>query len=237
MDRIVLIDADGLLYKGMEDLDEYKDRVDEIITQIIVDTNSTSYRVFLESKGNTTFRKILNPSYKSNRVGKELPANMVEIKDYVIQTYNPYLSVGVETDDSIISTFKYLTDKYPLTDVIIAANDKDYLTYPINHYDLYHGRFGDMNSINELEASYNFYKQLLTGDAVDNVKGIKGMGGKGAEKVLSLSTQSSFFLNVCRAYKKVYKGKWKDQLRLNYLMLKLRDDIKPCKVFDKVEFI
>jgi len=237
MDRLVLIDADSMLYKNIEFIDEYCDRIDEIITQIIVDTNATSYRVFLESKGNTTFRKVLNPLYKSNRVGKELPVNMMEVKDYLIQTYNPYLSIGVETDDSIISTFKYLTDNYPLTDIIIAANDKDYLTYPINHYDTYHNRFGNMTCISKEEAMYNFYKQLLTGDAVDNVKGIKGMGSKGADKVLSLSTPKNYFLNVCRAYKKAYKGKWKDQLKLNYLMLKLREDVKPCKSFDKVEFI
>ena len=236
MDKIILIDGDGLCYKGIEDFDEYCDRIDEIITQIIVDTNSTNYRLFLEIEDNITFRKILNPIYKANRKAA-LPVNAREAKDYIIQTYNPFLSIGVETDDSIISTFKHLTDNYPLSDVIIAANDKDYLTYPINHYDLYYGRFGDMSSISKEEANYNFHKQLLTGDAVDNVKGIKGMGSKGAEKVLSLSTPSNYFLNVCRAYKKAYKGKWKDQVRLNYLMLKLRDDIRPCKVFDKVEFI
>jgi len=235
MDVVTLIDADGLLYKGIEDLDEYKDRIDEIITQIIVDTNATNYRVFLEAKGNITFRKVLNPSYKSNRSGKELPANLIEIKDYIIETYNPYLSVGVETDDSIISTWRYLKDNYPLTDVVVAANDKDYLTYPIDHYDLYHGRFGDTQSISVKEASLNFHKQLLTGDAVDNVKGIKGIGSKGADKILSLST--SYSLTVCREYKKAYKGKWKDQLKINYLMLKLLDKTRSCKSFDKVEFI
>ena len=235
MDRIVLIDGDGLCYKGIEDYDEYCDMIDEIITQIIVDTNATSYRVFLEAKGNTTFRKVLNDSYKSNRVGKILPANLIEIKDYIIETYNPYLSVGVETDDSIISTWSYLKDNYPLTDVVIAANDKDYLTYPIDHYDLYHGRFGDTKSVSIEEASFNFHKQLLTGDAVDNVQGIKGVGNKGADKILSLST--NYFMLVCREYRKVYKSKWKEVFKLNYLMLKLRDNVRSCKSFDKVEFV
>ena len=34
MERVVLIDADSLLYKGIEDLGEYKDRIDTIISDI-----------------------------------------------------------------------------------------------------------------------------------------------------------------------------------------------------------
>jgi DNA polymerase-1 len=234
MDKVTLIDCDSLLYKGIEDLEEYKDRIDDILSTIIHDTKSTHYKAFLESKGNNTFRKIVNRLYKANRVSKDLPANFIEIKDYVIETYNPFLSVGVETDDSIVSTLKYIQQVYPLTDIVIAANDKDYLTVPVTYYDLYHGRIGDIKVVSKEEADYNFYKQLLMGDSVDNVKGIKGIGPKGASKVLDNST--NHFLSVCREYKNTYKGKWKDQIRLNYLMLKLRDDARPCKDFEKVEF-
>ena len=234
MDKVVLIDADSLLYKGLEDVNEYMDRIDDILSTIIHDTKSTHYKVFLESKSNNTFRKIVNRLYKANRVSKELPINFVEIKDYIIETYNPFLSVGVETDDSMVSTLKYIQQLYPLTDIVIAANDKDYLTFPITYYDLYHGRIGDIKVVSKDEAEYNFYKQLLMGDSVDNVKGIKGIGPKGASKVLDNS--SNHFLSVCREYKNAYKGKWKDQIRLNYLMLKLRDDARPCKDFEKVEF-
>jgi DNA polymerase-1 len=234
MDKIVLIDFDSILYKNIESLDEYCDRVDEIISQVVVDTKSSHYRVFLESKGNTTFRKILNPSYKANRVNKELPLNFKEIKEYIIQTYNPYLSVGVETDDSIISTIKYLQSEYPLSEVVIAVNDKDYHTFPVTSYDLYHARFGEIKNITKEQANFNFHKQLLMGDASDNVKGVKGIGDKGASKVLENS--KFLLLSVAREYKKVYKGKWKEVLKVNHLMLKLREDCKPCKEFDKVEF-
>ena len=234
MDKIVLLDFDSMLYKNLESLDDYCDRIDELISQIVVDTQATHYRVFLESKGNTTFRKILNPLYKANRSGKELPANFKEIKDYIIETYNPYLSVGVETDDSIISTLKYLRDEYPLSEVVIAVNDKDYHTFPVTSYDLYHSRFGEIKVISKRQADLNFHKQLLMGDASDNVKGVKGIGDKGALKVLEKSKY--YLLSVAREYKRVYKGKWKEVLKTNYLMLKLRENCKPCKEFDKVEF-
>lgn len=234
MDKIVLLDFDSMLYKNIENLDEYCDRIDTLISQVVVDTQATHYRVFLESKGNTTFRKILNHSYKANRVNKELPLNFAEIKDYIIATYNPYLSVGVETDDSIISTLKYLKNEYPLSEVIIAVNDKDYHTYPVTSFDLYHARFGEIKVISKAQADFNFHKQLLMGDASDNVKGVKGVGDKGASKVLNDSKY--YLLSVAREYKKVYKGKWKEVLKVNYLMLKLREDCKPCKSFDKVEF-
>jgi 5'-3' exonuclease len=72
------------------------------------------------------------------------------------------------------------------------------------------------------------------GDASDNVKGVKGIGDKGASKVLNDSKH--YLLSVAKEYKKVYKGKWKEVLKVNHLMLKLREDCKPCKEFDKVEF-
>ena len=61
MERVILVDADSLLYKNLESLDEYKDRIDEIISQIVSDTKATHYRVFLESPRNYTFRKIIYP--------------------------------------------------------------------------------------------------------------------------------------------------------------------------------
>jgi len=234
MERVVLIDADSLCYKAMEDLGEYKDRIDGIISQIVEETDASHYRVFLEAPGSKSFRRILNHTYKANRKGKPLPANFKEIKEYIIETYNPYLSYLEETDDSVVSTLNYLNNEFPFTEVIVAANDKDYKTKELTYYDLYYNRFGEVSDVSKEESKYNFYIQMLKGDSSDNVGGIKGIGQKGAERILNNS--KNFFISTYRTYVNRFKNDARIIWDKNYVMLFLRDDARPCVNFDKVEF-
>ena len=234
MERIVLVDADSLLYKGIEDLGEYKDRIDTIISDIITETDSSHYRVFLEAPKSKSFRKLLNTTYKKNRKGRPLPINFVEIKQYIMEEYNAYLSYLEETDDSVVSTLNYLKKEYPFTDVVIAANDKDYKTKEVTYYDLYHGRFGEISEVSKDEAKYNFYKQMLMGDPIDGVAGIKKIGVKTAEKILKGS--KNYFITAYRKYVEIYGDNARDCFKKNHLMLWLRTDARPCTEFSEVNY-
>lgn len=234
MERLVLIDMDGFLYKNIEDLDEYKDRVDNLFDSVIEATSATHYKCFIESKGNQTFRKVLNKSYKSNRKKKDYH-NREEIRDYIINNYDPFISVGVESDDSIISTRKYVKDNYPLTEVWIAANDKDYLTHPINYIDTYHGRWLMKEKISKEDAMYNFFYQMIKGDSSDNVPGVKGLGDK-KTKFLLENTSGNYFgykRLLLFLYKQQYKRytKAKEEIMISYIMLKIRDDVRASNSF------
>lgn len=239
MEKVVLIDCDSLLYKNIEDLGEYQDRIDDILSTIIDKSNASHYKCFLEDFGNYTFRKILNPNYKLNRKDKPLPVNYKEIKQYIMGNYNPYLSKGIETDDSVISTWKYIKNEFPLTDVIISANDKDYLTYPIKYLDLYYGRFCEESEVSKQDAIYNFMVQMLAGDTADGVKCLKGIGKGKAKKLLnnvSKPSKNAYVRLLINEYKKQYKSKYQDKIRFNFNMLWLRSNCRPCKTFDEVEF-
>ena len=234
MERVVLIDADSLLYKSIEDLGEYKDRIDTIISDIITETDSSHYRVFLEAPKSKSFRKLLNTTYKKNRKGRPLPINFVEIKQYIMEEYNAYLSYLEETDDSVVSTHNYLKKEYPFTDVVIAANDKDYKTKEVTYYDLYHGRFGEISDISKDEAKYNFYKQMLMGDSADNVGGVKGIGSKTADNILKLSKNP--FIITYRTYLTRFGSDARDKWNKNMNMLYLREDVRPCVEFSEVNY-
>jgi 5'-3' exonuclease len=231
-DRIVLIDADTLCYLRIEDLDEYKTKVDEIISKIIIDSNSKSYRVFLEAIGNQTFRKVSFNSYKINRANKELPINYFEIKKYITSEWKPFLSMGVESDDSIISTWRYIKEEMPFTDVLLAVQDKDFKTYPVNIFDTYKSRYGATYSISEEESKYNFALQMIMGDSSDGVSGIKGVGEKGAIKILDTYKGKNLNRCVYKAYLNKYGYKvGRQEIIKNTFLLRLRDDVRPCKVF------
>jgi len=238
MERLTLIDADSLLYKNIEDLNVYQDRIHEIFEEIINKSDCDFYKIFIEHPKNTTFRKILSKSYKSNRKGKPLPFNYVEIKKHIIETYNPYIAVGAESDDYLISTWFHVKKEYPLTEVIVCANDKDYLTFPVTYMDLYYGRYLEVKNISEKKAKFNFYLQLLMGDNADGMKCLKGVGLKTASKMISnCKTDLDYMKVIWHEYRKRNKSAYlaKKAIRDNYLMLKLRTDLRPCKVFDEVE--
>ncbi len=239
MNKVILIDADSLLYKNIEDLVAYKDRIDEIISSAIQKSGADYYKVFIESHKNYTFRKVLNKKYKSNRKGKPLPFNFYEIKDYIISSYDPAIAIGVESDDYIISTLKYLNQEFPLTETIVCANDKDYLTHPINYLDLYYGRFLEYKTITKKKAMFNFALQMLVGDSVDGIKCLNGVGEKTATKMLKdCESYLDYMRVIWKEYRSRYKSKWlaKKAINENYLMLKIRDDVKYCRDFNKVEF-
>lgn len=236
MKSIILIDADSICYIGnkCEEVEQAYDKVDEALSNIISTSEASHYKVFIEAFGNQTFRRVAFNSYKSGRRNKELPKYYKEIKQYIIETYNPFISCGVETDDSIISTYKHLKEEYPFTDVMIAAMDKDYLTHEISMFDTYYSRFGEIKTVSKKEAEFNFYKQMIEGDSSDSVSGVKGSGKVMAEKVLKNS--SNYFISTCRHYKLKYKNKWRDIFKKNHFLLRIRDDVRFCKELDLVEF-
>jgi len=54
-----------------------------------------------------------------------------------------------------------------------------------------------MEWIDEWTGHFNFYKQLLTGDKVDNIPGIRGIGPKKAEKLLMDCKDEVEMYEVC----------------------------------------
>lgn len=68
------------------------------------------------------------------------------------------------------------------------------------------------------EAEYLFWEQMIMGDPSDNIKGIKGIGKKGAEKILSESNNKC--ISVIEKY--IEKNQPEDFI-INYQLLKLKE--------------
>lgn len=232
--RAILIDADSFLYWNIEDLDEYKDKVDQHIAKILLDSNSTHYRLFVEPFNNTTHRKLFVSNYKANRSNREKPKNYVEIKEYLLECYNPVSVMGLESDDLLISWYFEFKREFPFSDIMIAGMDKDLKTFPIKMFDTYYRRFGEIQEVSDDEADYNFHTQLITGDSVDNIKGMNGKGKKYAETLLKDSKNR--FIAVCREYARMYKSKWQKKFITEYVQLKLIDNIRVKIELDIAEF-
>ena len=107
--------------------------------------------------------------------------------------YKAIISYGEEADDLIA---KAATKYGPNT--VVASIDKDMLQIPCWHYNF--GR-DEWSQVDEWGGSKFFYTQILTGDAADNIKGIKGVGPVKAGKLLKdCTTEEELWYACLEAY-------------------------------------
>ena len=188
-----LIDADIVAYRVACTLqeDDAEDfvyaRTEDLVDQILVNTEATEYRLFLTGKNN--FRYTLYPEYKAHRP-KEKPFWLEKCREYLKATFNAEVIDGQEADDALGIA--------QTEDTIICSIDKDLLMIPGQHYNFVKDEF---ITVTPDEGIKHFYMQCLTGDRADNIKGIEKIGPKKAEKILAgCVTEQELFNAVREAY-------------------------------------
>ena len=139
--------------------------------------------------GRADYRYDLFPAYKANRGAK--PTHYDAMFEYM-QHRGAIIPVGIEADDAVcIRAYDCMEES---VDFVLAGIDKDLRQIPCRHYD--YGK--DVEIILEpLEADFNFYTQLLMGDAADNIPGIKRVGIKTAHKLLADCLDEEAMYQVC----------------------------------------
>ena len=197
--------------------------------------------ITMDEKG-PTFRHELYPEYKANRekAPQDLHAQVQPIKDTLSKMKIPVLSrIGFEADDIMASLSSFANDNG--WNVVIVTGDKDLcqlvgehviaLRPPKNGEKKY--VFMDKEGVKEF---YGVYPEQIVdyltilGDSSDNVPGVKGIGEKGAVKLL---TEYLTLDGVYRHLDSLSKGmrksleESKDNIELSRTLIKLRFDASP----------
>jgi 5'-3' exonuclease len=135
--------------------------------------------------------------YKGNRDAQQRPKHYKEIAQYLIETYGAVYAEGMEADDSLGIRCSALGDQ-----CVVVSLDKDLDQIPGKHYDWVKEHEYD---IGKKEGTINFYSQVLSGDATDNIHGLTGVGPVKARKLLSAATSSKDCWEVVRS---AYRGEF-----------------------------
>jgi len=184
----VLVDGDIIAYRAAfatQDLfpDDAKAKVEELMDYILEQTidlpfpSKSDYQVYLTGKTNFRFEIAKSYPYKGNRASTEKPLHLGTTRDYLSEKYDAIVSDNEEADDLISK--EATAQNY---NCVVASIDKDMLQLPCWHFNF--GR-NEWTKVSEFEGTHFFYTQILTGDAADNIKGLRGIGPKKAEKLLS----------------------------------------------------
>lgn len=188
--------------------------IDTSITNIIRKTGATDYRIYLKDRGDTFRDRLEYPvKYKGGR--QEKPSNFNEAKQYLAGLNNVVLVSGIEVDDALGIN----QDKTGNTTVICTI-DKDLDMIPGLHWDMKNE--GMIYHISVVQGEQNFWKQMLTGDRVDNIIGIKGLGPVTADKLINHLRYESLMREVVEEkYKEHFGANWKKMFDANMVLLKI----------------
>jgi hypothetical protein len=145
--------------------------------------------------GSTNFRNVVE--YKGNRDRDHRPEHYAALRNYLVEQWGAKLCEGYEADDAVAMEQAQAGDEYDVN-TIIATIDKDLKMVPGWHYNT---RTAEDYIITRDEALLMFYRQLLTGDATDNIPGLYRIGDKKAEKMLpKVLPEQEMYAVVLAAY-------------------------------------
>ena len=202
----LLIDADLYLYRACAASEEETDWGDDIWSlstdlkvakRLFSDQIARFKQLFstdhaiLAISDRDNFRKEIEPTYKGGRKKVRKPLGYAEMVDWVGLNYTAHSEPLLEADDvlGILATA-------PGANTIIISDDKDMKSIPGR---LYRPASDEKMKISKDMADWWFYRQTLTGDAVDGYGGCPTGGEKTAEKILGTKPT---WTTVVKAYEK-----------------------------------
>ena len=152
------------------------------------------YQGFLTGSNNYRKEIAVTAPYKGNRT-QEKPKHFDLIREYLEKAWGCEVVQGQEADDAIgIKAYTYeSTDDY-----VVMSIDKDLDMIRGWHYNFIKD---NKYFVDDQQAIKHFYTQILTGDRVDNIVGLKGIGPKKAAKILEdCKTEEDMYKAVLKAY-------------------------------------
>ena len=159
--------------------------------------------VYIDGDGNFRNKIATIKPYKGQRSVHAKPLKYNDIRQYLLDHWNPTVVYDQETDDEI-AIQQTLIAAHGDTPIIVSV-DKDFLQVPGWHYNPNKG----FKLVGEREALERQYVQCLTGDSVDNIGGCFKVGAVKARKLILGQG-----LDECAMWKRVVaayiesRGKW-----------------------------
>ncbi len=136
--------------------------------------------LFITGKGNHRDAIAKVRPYKGNRVNMEKPLHYAAIRRYLMSRWDARKIDGWEADDEV--AMQSALEGHDPSAVIIVSQDKDLRTVPGLLYNYRHDKY---ELITPKGALVNFYRQMLMGDATDNIVGCFKVGEKKAEAIIT----------------------------------------------------
>jgi 5'-3' exonuclease len=202
---VAIIDADSILYQiaYMQPSPALcRKALDDKMKEIMTNTGSIHGAVFIKGKDN--FRYEVDAAYKGNRKDTIEP----EVKDRIEDLYEYAKDFSIQSDGGEADDYCGIAAELALKEnkrYVVCHIDKDLDCIPGWHYNF---RKDTMYYV-EPEDGYRFLMmQILTGDATDNIQGLRGVGPKTAEKLINGVPNNLLWSKVIDIWKEKCGDNW-----------------------------
>ena len=192
--QTALIDGDMLCYRigfacDKESASVAHKTMDKFLSDLVCHLPVTEWEVFLTGKDNFRNEYAVTVPYKGNRTELKKPVHLQSLREFLVNKWDATVSDGQEADDAIAIRATALGDSS-----VIVSLDKDF-----DQVQGWHHNFvkDDTYYVTAEEGLLNFYCQFLTGDRIDNIIGVKGIGPVKAHKLLSTKVTEEDMFAVC----------------------------------------
>jgi hypothetical protein len=193
-----LVDADILVYRfgfaSEGDPAEFAlARLSEFLDNLYVNLPVDEVEGYLTGRNNFRNEIAVTAPYKGNRKADK-PYHFQLLREYMQTSWGFTEVDGIEADDKLgIEAYKHDPEE-----TIIVSIDKDLDMIRGNHYNFVKE---EQYVITEEQGIRNFYLQMLTGDKVDNIIGLTGIGPVKSKKMLAdCKTEKEMYDVVLEAY-------------------------------------
>ena len=203
---LVLVDGSAVFHRGYHAIPHLSNSKGEptnavygfvtILLKVLADLKP-EYMIVAWDKSSKTFRKEMYPEYKATRsaMPDDLRAQIVPTKELVRVLNLPLIEVENYEADDIIGTLARKAEDSGKLEVVIATGDRDQLQLidESTVVDMFNPRGLEPTryDLAKMQEKYGLtprqfidYKAIV-GDTSDNIPGIKGIGDKGAQKLLA----------------------------------------------------
>ena len=193
-----LVDADILVYRfgfaSEGDPAEFAlARLSEFLDNLYIELSVDEVWGYLTGKGNFRNEIAVTAPYKGTRIAAK-PYHFQLLREYMERAWGFEVVDGIEADDALgIESYRNEPDE-----TIIVSIDKDLNMIRGHHYNFVKE---EKYYVTEKDAIRNFYLQILTGDKVDNIIGLQGIGPVKSKKLLQdCTTELEMYETVLKAY-------------------------------------
>ena len=193
-----LVDADLLVYRfgfaSEGDPAEFAlARLSEFLDNLYLELSVDEVWGYLTGKGNFRNEIAVTAPYKGTRIAAK-PYHFQLLREYMERAWGFEVVDGIEADDALgIESYRNEPDE-----TIIVSIDKDLNMIRGHHYNFVKE---EKYYVTEEDAIRNFYLQILTGDKVDNIIGLQGIGPVKSKKLLQdCITELEMYETVLKAY-------------------------------------
>lgn len=230
MKNLTIFDLDGLIFIAgwqyrfqLSNIGKMgvKKKIDELIINILKRSKADYYIGFYGAEGSKVFRHdwaTVKP-YKGSRKSEEWQQFFKPvIKEHFKEKWGAHALTTLEADDAVVIAYHLYKDKYNIT---ISTDDKD--TKQVGEFKKYNPRNNKVEEISHIEGRKFFWSQMVHGDTVDAIGGIKGMGEKAPLvkiiNALENPTEEQMYNLVRDGYIEVYGEDYLYHMVENYILL------------------